>query len=60
MGYPTPGSLGSLVGGDWGLPILTIELERGRDADSAWPEIRAGLLAVLGSVAEEELGASAR
>lgn len=29
MGYPTPGSLGTLVGVDRGIPILTIELRRG-------------------------------
>jgi protein MpaA len=29
IGYPTPGSLGSWLGGDRGLPVLTIELPKG-------------------------------
>lgn len=47
MGYATPGSLGSWVGDDDGIPILTIELRRDDAADEAWPGLRAGLLAVL-------------
>lgn len=47
MGYPTPGSIGSLVGVDRDLPILTVELRRGQDAAQAWPGLRAGLSAVL-------------
>src|SRR5262249_41419480 len=29
IGYPTPGSLGSWLGGDSGLPVLTLELPPG-------------------------------
>lgn len=47
MGYATPGSLGSWVGDDVGIPILTIELRRDDLADDAWPSLRAGLLAML-------------
>lgn len=47
MGYETPGSLGSLVGVDWGVPILTIECARDDDGDAAWPALRAGVMAVL-------------
>jgi murein peptide amidase A len=47
MGYPTPGSLGSYIGRDRGIPILTIEFRRGQDAGSAWVAARAGLAAVL-------------
>ena len=60
VGYPTPGSLGSLVGRDWGRPILTIEFRRGRDADSVWPALRDGLLAVLLSSPGGAVGASVR
>ncbi|MBK7403060.1 MAG: DUF2817 domain-containing protein [Phycisphaerales bacterium] len=47
MGYPTPGSLGSLVGVDRSVPILTIEFSRGHDPDAAWLAMREGLTAVL-------------
>lgn len=47
MGYPTPGSLGSLIGIDMGVPILTIEFKRGSSPDAAWPTLRAGLRALL-------------
>ena len=47
MGYSTPGSLGSLVGRDWGVPILTIELQRAESGEECWPALRAGLLAAL-------------
>jgi len=47
MGYPTPGSIGSLVGVDRGMPILTVELKRGQESTQAWPSLRAGLKAVL-------------
>jgi len=46
MGYPTPGSLGSYLGVDLGVPVLTIEFERGQSADSAWAALRRGLEAL--------------
>lgn len=48
MGYPTPGSLGSLVGDDRGIPILTIEFKRGQGVESVWPALRDGVRAVCG------------
>ena len=54
MGYSTPGSLGSFVGVDQGIPILTIEFEQGQAADSAWAALRLGLEALLlGSLGSE-------
>ncbi|MCP3915544.1 MAG: murein peptide amidase A [bacterium] len=47
MGYATPGSLGSLVGVDLGVPILTIEFRRGQDPREAWPALRAGIRALI-------------
>lgn len=48
MGYATPGSLGSYVGVDGGLPIVTVELDRRQTAEEAWAGLRAGIAAVLG------------
>lgn len=47
MGYPTPGSLGSLLGVDEGLPVLTIEFLRGASGEGGLPDLEAGLGAVL-------------
>ncbi|MDQ7014321.1 MAG: M14 family zinc carboxypeptidase [Planctomycetota bacterium] len=47
MGYPTPGSLGSYVGVDLGIPILTLEFSRGHDPDAAWAAMREGTRAVI-------------
>ncbi len=47
MGYPTSGSFGSYVGIDLGIPILTLELGRGRDPAAAWDAMRKGTRAVL-------------
>lgn len=44
---PTPGSLGSWVGGSLGIPILTVEYERGRDPWAVWEETAAASLAVV-------------
>lgn len=44
---PTPGSLGSWVGGTLGIPILTIEYERGTEPWTAWFDTRAAILAVV-------------
>lgn len=50
MGYPTPGSLGSYVGIDLGIPILTLEFARGHDPGAAWDAMREGTRAVLEGV----------
>lgn len=47
MGYPTPGSLGSYMGVDRGVPILTVEFARGHGAEAAWAAMRDGMSAVL-------------
>jgi len=47
MGYPTPGSLGSWVGTERKIPIITLELPRNLDADRAWAENREALLAFI-------------
>lgn len=47
MGYPTPGSLGSYIGVDRGLPILTLEFDRGHAPEAAWAAMRDGVRAVL-------------
>lgn len=52
MGYPTPGSLGSLLGIDRGVPILTIEFQRGQPA----PSVAASALAGLDALARELAG----
>ncbi len=44
---PTPGSLGSWVGRTLGIPILTLEYQRGADPLSAWLDTRAAILAVV-------------
>lgn len=47
MGYPTPGSLGSFIGVDGGVPILTIEFERGHSADMVLTAASSGVEAVV-------------
>lgn len=47
MGYPTPGSLGSYMGVDRGVPILTIEFERDSDPMESGPALVRGIEAVL-------------
>lgn len=44
---PTPGSLGSWVGNTLGLPILTLEYERGSDPLVCWMDTREAILAVI-------------
>lgn len=52
MGYPTPGSLGSWLGVDRRVPILTIEFGRGQDeAVAAWA-LRQGLAATVAPAAK--------
>jgi hypothetical protein len=47
MGYDTSGSLGSYLGIDRNIPILTIEFQRGQDEAVARVELREGLAAVI-------------
>jgi predicted deacylase len=47
MGYQTFGSLGSWAGVDRGIPILTIELERGHERGLAAASLIEGVVAVL-------------
>jgi predicted deacylase len=47
MGYPTPGSLGSYVGVDRAVPILTIEFARGGQPGATDAALRDGVSAVL-------------
>jgi len=44
---PTPGSLGSWVGREKKIPILTLEYLRGREPVQAWNETREAILAVV-------------
>jgi protein MpaA len=48
LGYPTPGSLGTWLGVDRGLPILTIELPRGPYQDFRAPALAALQAAAAG------------
>lgn len=43
----TPGSLGSWVGNDLGLPILTLEWQKGKNWNAAWEDVRLAALAVI-------------
>ncbi len=45
--HGTPGSLGSLVGIDRGIPILTIEWEKGTDPIDCWQATSRAILAVI-------------
>lgn len=47
MGYPTPGSLGSWMGVDREVPILTIEFVRGCPRSASGPPLMRGVTAVL-------------
>lgn len=44
---PTPGSLGSWVGRKLGIPILTLEHERGSDPLKCWRDTRRAILSVI-------------
>ncbi|WP_328354351.1 DUF2817 domain-containing protein [Mycobacterium sp. NBC_00419] len=48
---PTPGSLGSYVGRDRGIPILTVEVLKGADPKDVWDQIHAALLEVISGLA---------
>lgn len=47
MGYPTPGSLGSYLGVDRGIPILTAEFRRGQAEASASAALQKGMQALV-------------
>lgn len=49
LGYATPGSLGSFVGRDLGVSILTIEWRDGSDAARDWQQTEPAILAVITS-----------
>jgi len=53
MGYATNGSLGSYVGVDQGIPILTIEFQLGQDETAAGSALESGLSAVIQSTRVE-------
>ncbi|GAB5497666.1 MAG: hypothetical protein Phyf2KO_27460 [Phycisphaerales bacterium] len=50
MGYPTPGSIGSFVGENLGIPILTIEFDRGHEEGGATAALLAGVKASVGEL----------
>lgn len=41
---PTPGSLGSYVGRDRGIPLLTIEVRKGSDPHAVWHQLERALI----------------
>lgn len=45
---PTPGSLGSYVGRDRGIPVLTIEVLKGSDPQAVWNKLQPALLEAIG------------
>ena len=45
--HGTPGSLGSFVGVDRRIPILTIEFAKGQNPERCWDETREAILAVI-------------
>ena len=47
VGYPTPGSMGTYVGIDQHIPIITLEFPKTFSPDRAWAENREALLAVI-------------
>lgn len=55
MGYPTPGSIGTFVGVDRQIPILTIEFRRGQDGPSVRQAVLAGLEALRGELGSGSL-----
>ena len=44
---PTPGSLGSYVGRDRGIPVLTIEVLKGSDPQAVWDNLRSALIEAI-------------
>jgi hypothetical protein len=44
---PTPGSLGSYVGRDRGIPILTIEVLKGTDQEAVWKQLQTALVQAI-------------
>lgn len=45
----TPGSLGSYLGRDLGVPVITVELRKGSDSKASWETIRKALLNAIDS-----------
>lgn len=45
---PTPGSLGSYIGRDRGIPVLTVEVLKGSDPKAVWETLRPALLQAIG------------
>jgi len=50
MGYETPGSIGSYLGVDRGVAVLTVEFDRGHPEPDATAALIAGVEAVVGEV----------
>lgn len=44
---PTPGSLGSYIGRDRGIPVLTIEVLKGSEPKVVWERLRTALLQAI-------------
>ena len=59
MGYETPGSLGTLFGVDRSIPVLTVELQRGRDPAKNSQAVSRGIAAVVGPALTAALETSA-
>ena len=55
IGYPTTGSLGSYLGIDQGIPILTVEFQRGQDAGSTRAALERGMAAVIHTASARKL-----
>ncbi len=60
MGYPTPGSLGTLIGIDAGVPILTIEFAQPYDPAIASSVLIDGVDAAIGSLTGSRRTAGSR
>ena len=51
---PTPGSLGSWVGREQGLPILTVEYERGTDPAACWKQTESAIMSVIDPINQQQ------
>jgi protein MpaA len=59
MGYETPGSLGTVFGVDRSIPVLTVELQRGRDPSKNSQAVSRGIAAVVGPALASAMEANA-
>lgn len=59
LGYPTPGSLGTYLGVERGIPVVTLELGRA-DPEAEWPRAARALWAAIGASTPGPGFASAR